>query len=362
MDIGKKLLAIFQWVVSIIVALFGLLLLISSSMGGFLILLSSAALMPPVAEKLVKLPKRKWLFPVLLVSGFVVAVSTTHEGPAKRDEAQLAQETAERAEKVRQAELQAKAELELKRAQFIEQRDVIVSELNSLLEIENYQAIIDKGSIYSDLDEEVALLVNKAQGILAERAESERLEREAAEKEAQSQKLLSELDALPKTDTQGHLTRYKQLLQLSPDNTSYQQKLDHFQKVIEAERQKYEAEEQKARALRALKNKWNFATDKSSLDDSVNVYMHVAASNTIQGTLNQPVRPKLWIRCSENTTSIFIDWDVYINIRETPMIYRVDSQKQNKKSFSISTDHKALGYFSGGQSIPFIKSLFGANK
>lgn len=44
------------------------------------------------------------------------------------------------------------------------------------------------------------------------------------------------------------------------------------------------------------------------------------------------------------------------------MTYRIDLQKASTKSFSISTDHKALGFFSGGQSIPFIKSLFGTTK
>ncbi|MBK8639464.1 MAG: hypothetical protein IPN92_14760 [Chromatiaceae bacterium] len=362
MDIGKKLSTVFPWLASTFIALLGLLLIMIAPTGGLLILLSSVFLLPPIAEKLEKLPGSRWLFAVLLISGFVMFRLAVHEDSAKREEARLAQEASERAQKIRQAELKEQTDSEAKRKQFIEHRDVIINELKSLLNTENYQAIVDKGAMYTNFDKEVASLVSQAQEILAERVEAERLAREATERETQIQNILSELDALPDTDKQGHLTRYKKLLQLSPDNKSYQNELDRFQKIAEVERQKHEAEKQQNKALRELQTRWNLSIDKSSLDDSTNVYMHIAANDTIPGTLNLPVRPKLWIRCSENTTSAFVDWDVFINIQNISMIYRIDSQKASTKSFSISTDHEALGYFSGGQSIPFIKSLFGVTK
>ena len=85
MDIGKKLSTAFQWIVSIPIALLGLVLIITAPIGGLLILLSSAVLMPPVAEKLANLPGRKWLFPVLLISGFVMFGLSVHEDSAKRE-------------------------------------------------------------------------------------------------------------------------------------------------------------------------------------------------------------------------------------------------------------------------------------
>ncbi len=424
MSLGKKLSTTFQWIVSIPVALFGLLLIFGSPAGGILILLSAAVLMPPIAEKLRNVPGRGLLFPALLLTGLVMFGLAAHEESTKREEARLAQEAAEHAEKMRQAELKAKAEAETRRKKFTEQRDTILTGLRTLLEAGNYQAIVDQGAAYTELDQDVASLVNKAQKVLAERAEAEHLAREAAEREAQKQKLLieidnlsdtdiqghitryqkliqltpdevnyqkeldrlqklaeanrlareeaereaqkqkllTELDTLPKTDIQGRILRYKKLIQLSPDEIHYQKKLDHFQKIAEVKRQAREAAEREKHHLEVLQKKWHVAKDKSNLDDSLNVYMHVTADNTIPGTLNQPVRPKLWMRCAENTTSFFVDWDVYIHIQNSPMTYRINSKQVQTKSFSVSTDHKALGYFSGRKSIPFIKSLFGANK
>ncbi|MEK8019905.1 MAG: type VI secretion system-associated protein TagO [Candidatus Parabeggiatoa sp.] len=298
MSLGKKLSATFQWIASIPVALFGLLLLFGSPIAGILILLSAVVLMPPMAEQLKNIQGRGLLFPALLLGGLVMFGLAVHEESTKQVEASLAQESAERAEKIRQAELQAKAEAEAKRKKFTEQRDTILAELRRLLEAGNHQAIVEQGVAYEKIDQDVADLVNNARKVLAQRAETERQAHEAAVREK--------------------------------------------------------------RALETLQRKWHVAQEKSDLDDSLNVYMHVTASNTILGTLNLPVRPKLWIRCAENTTSFLVDWDVYIHIQNSPMTYRIDSQQAQTKSFSVSTDHKALGYFSGRKAIPFIKSLFGA--
>ncbi|RYF35466.1 MAG: hypothetical protein EOO38_28875 [Cytophagaceae bacterium] len=42
--------------------------------------------------------------------------------------------------------------------------------------------------------------------------------------------------------------------------------------------------------------------------------------------------------------------------------FRVDNQKAETKNFEESNDHEALGLWSGGSSIPWIKSLFGGDR
>ncbi|NEI36335.1 type VI secretion system-associated protein TagO [Rhizobium leguminosarum] len=42
--------------------------------------------------------------------------------------------------------------------------------------------------------------------------------------------------------------------------------------------------------------------------------------------------------------------------------YRLDAEKQQKRSFTVSTDNQALGPWSGGSALPFLKQLLGRKK
>ncbi len=287
---------VFWWVISIFLALFGLVLSFGSPIAGILILLSGVTLMPPMAAKLKNIPGRQLLFPALFLGSLVMFGLSVQE----QEEARMAREAAKSAEETRQAKLQSKAEAEEKREKFAEQRDTILAKLRALSEAGDHHAVIEQGVVYESMDKDVANMVNNARNVLAEKAEAERQARVVAAREK--------------------------------------------------------------RALEALQKKWHVSKGKSDLDDSQNVYMYVAAGNTIPGPWNKLVRPKLWIRCAENTTSFLIDWDVSIHIRNTSMLFRIDSQPAQTRTFPISTDHKTLGYFSGKKAIPFIKSLFGANE
>lgn len=42
--------------------------------------------------------------------------------------------------------------------------------------------------------------------------------------------------------------------------------------------------------------------------------------------------------------------------------FRIDKQKAFTRSTDVSTDNNALGFWSGGNAIPFIKGLFGGSE
>ena len=68
----------------------------------------------------------------------------------------------------------------------------------------------------------------------------------------------------------------------------------------------------------------------------------------------------------ENTTSVYIttsgchlassEYNDYGHVT-----YRIDHEPAETRGFSESTDNRALGLWSGGEAIPFIKSMFGRN-
>jgi len=226
-----------------------------------------------------------------------------------------------------------------------EKESKLLSKLEGLPEddiqgrIKNYQALLKLRPKNEKYQEKLADLKK-----VAEEQRLAFVEKKLKEKES---KLLSELEELFEDDIQGHIDTYEQLVELFPNNEGYQEKLNTFNKVA-SERQLFER----------MKKAWNVHEYTSEKDDSTNVAMAVVSSSNFYEYGGEVIKPTLAIFCSENKTRIYVNWGVYIRSRDTTMEYRLESQQSTKtRTFSISTDYEALGFF-GSRAIPFIKSLF----
>jgi type VI secretion system protein VasI len=115
----------------------------------------------------------------------------------------------------------------------------------------------------------------------------------------------------------------------------------------------------------ASPGKWRVDIETSPVDDSKNVYLRLVGENGIASQYGQRSDLELWIACRENVTSAFIVFgghfmsDLEGRGRVT---YRIDSAKAQKQGFTESSDHKALGLWNGGTSIPWVKAMFGGNR
>lgn len=101
--------------------------------------------------------------------------------------------------------------------------------------------------------------------------------------------------------------------------------------------------------------KWRLASKTSPVDDSKNVYISLNANETIRSPFGESITPSLYILCREKKTEMFLNWDVYLGLNETQMLYRLDKQKAVTHEWGISTDTKAVFY--RGKDIDFIKML-----
>ena len=112
------------------------------------------------------------------------------------------------------------------------------------------------------------------------------------------------------------------------------------------------------------KGDWVVSEDISNIDDSKSVVLYLSSNtNGSCGYKNQ--KHDLMIRCKENTTSAyFIFGGCFMSDTRggNRVTYRIDAMKARTKRFGISNDNKALGLWSGGSSIPFVKSLLGRSK
>lgn len=106
---------------------------------------------------------------------------------------------------------------------------------------------------------------------------------------------------------------------------------------------------------------WQVRTETSKFDDSTKVYLSLSSSE--QSNCRYDTAPhQIWAACRENTTNVWI-WFGGCFMSSTTgrgeVTYRVDKLPARTKRFRESNDNEALGLWSGGQAIPFLKELMG---
>ena len=104
----------------------------------------------------------------------------------------------------------------------------------------------------------------------------------------------------------------------------------------------------------AGKGKWIVRTDKSPINDTTNVYLSLSSEQSVHSGYDT-VTPTLFIRCAGGKTNAYITWDLYLGLESTSMLTRLDKAPAVTKTWSISTDNKAV--FVSGSDVAFAKQL-----
>ena len=98
--------------------------------------------------------------------------------------------------------------------------------------------------------------------------------------------------------------------------------------------------------------KWITSIDTNPLDDSRTVHLSLVAD---QGQSRYGEDITLVLRCKSNTTEVIILWNDYLGLDETRVTTRVGSKQAQTRTWSISTNNKAM--FLRGSKTSFIKEL-----
>ncbi|MGO3058834.1 MAG: type VI secretion system-associated protein TagO [Halomonas sp.] len=113
---------------------------------------------------------------------------------------------------------------------------------------------------------------------------------------------------------------------------------------------------------------WRVRKDVSPMDDSTNVFLNTNSSQRIPGRYGRSSGyATLTVRCLENTTAMYLVMNDH-HLASSPyhnwghVQMRIDDRQAFSKSMDASTDNKALGLWRGGQSIPVIRQMFGADQ
>ena len=108
--------------------------------------------------------------------------------------------------------------------------------------------------------------------------------------------------------------------------------------------------------------RWQLGLDQSEFDDTKSVYLSLDADEKVKVSRYDVVRPKLWLRCMENTTALFVDYKHFLGSDRIDVEYRIDRAAAQRGRWSISTDHHAAGLWRGAGAIPFIRRLLGKDR
>lgn len=113
---------------------------------------------------------------------------------------------------------------------------------------------------------------------------------------------------------------------------------------------------------------WQVSEEVSPMDDSKNVYLVTRANEAQPGRYGRSVaHPTLYVRCVENTTALVLNMDGHFMASSQYHTWghvdmRIDDQQAFTKSMRESTNNRSLGLWNGGNSIPVIRQMFGADQ
>ncbi len=109
---------------------------------------------------------------------------------------------------------------------------------------------------------------------------------------------------------------------------------------------------------------WNITTETSRITDTTNVFVTLESDQPIPARFGGGgQKAVLNLRCRENTTSFTIWFGGQFMASSggfDRVTYRIDDRPAVDDRWEESTNNEHMGHWSGGRSIPLIKSLFGA--
>lgn len=106
-----------------------------------------------------------------------------------------------------------------------------------------------------------------------------------------------------------------------------------------------------------LGDQWQLQTESSALDDRTDVWLSVDSSNTQPNQVNRPERARLYARCMNNSTNLFIVFNDYTSDNQN-VRYRIDEGEVASAWMQTMNGGDGIGIWSGGTAIPFIRRLF----
>ena len=234
--------AIFGWLAGLLFLLMGLTLLVQSPLGGICMITISFIFLPPVRSFIqVKTGKDLNAKSTIIIAGILFITSMIIVGVeqnTKYEERMAAEAKQEAAKKAKEAQVRQQKNIE----HFNENKAEIIAQVTDLIAGKDFQAAVSKSYKYlPSKDNDLKTLYASAKASLDKIREEERIAKKKAEDKTRTDEILSQLKNIPAAKYAENKKLYRELVELNPGVSKYQNKLDHYSTRL-AEQQKEEQE------------------------------------------------------------------------------------------------------------------------
>ena len=89
------------------------------------------------------------------------------------------------------------------------------------------------------------------------------------------------------------------------------------------------------------KGAWRTSVREDPVTGSTRHFAGLGASNTTEGHIGQPVTPRLNVRCEDNTTEVWINWENYIGGERQPVTLRIGDGESFNVQAGVSTNNES---------------------
>lgn len=138
------------------------------------------------------------------------------------------------------------------------------------------------------------------------------------------------------------------------------------ERAAREERQRQRDQEKELRDRRR-EAEWSERIDRNRITDTEDVYLGLDSEPYFRKYDRGSAR--LTIRCRENTTALTMNFGEYVGDDSSSpyadyknVTLRIDDQEPIVRRMDTATNNEAVGFWNGGQSIPFIKQMLGADE
>ncbi|MGB3290968.1 MAG: type VI secretion system-associated protein TagO [Burkholderiaceae bacterium] len=98
--------------------------------------------------------------------------------------------------------------------------------------------------------------------------------------------------------------------------------------------------------------KWETATHTDPMTDKS---IYIARLDADTGERRLRGAPSIMVRCKDNKTEMYINWNDFLGSRSISTTYRIDKEPAQRSEWDLSTDKKSA--FFPGSPVPMLKKL-----
>ena len=109
--------------------------------------------------------------------------------------------------------------------------------------------------------------------------------------------------------------------------------------------------------IAVIPSNWEVVDERSELDNTRSVFASVQSENMLSNSIGMGEKIRITIRCSEETTAIYIEWPGYMGFDGVRARWKIDDGPVQSRTLEPAQGGQGVGFWSGSTAIPMINAM-----